>query len=215
MHLNATRVWAKCGQTVKLRNMEISWADADTDLEFTEIVVASEGSTVRTPLFPDYEKRLREGWVIVANQLAFVADADARRRYFDRGADQPPWVEEFGENEIYIDSGMDFRDRTWRYAVLNTALDVVKRLLPEAAAISTWPVQAIVYINSSISTIDDDGTEATVGGVKFILLRPDEQGDQRAGLHRPKPTDLPVPAAAVFTTSLDSVGAPILDRPSK
>jgi hypothetical protein len=83
-------------------------------------------------------------------------------------------------------------------------------MLPQAASIAPWPVQAIVYVNSALDAVDDG--EATVGGVKFILLRPGESGDRRPYAGEPKPTVLQVPAVALFTTAFATDGTVVMDR---
>lgn len=195
--------------------MDIWWTDADADPEFAKIVAAGADYLIHAPLALEYERRLRDGWVMVKDQLAFVADAATRRSYFDRGADVPPWGVEYSQNEIHIGSSLDFSDPTWRFAILNTALLVLRKLIPEAAALSPWPVQAVVYVNSPIGTVEDVDGEATVGGVKFILLRPNEGFDLRAALHEPKTTSMPIAPSAVITTAFDNAGTPMLDREAR
>jgi hypothetical protein len=190
--------------------MEISWDDALADEEFRAIISFAERSPRRPILGRDNRRFLRHGYTMVDNQIAFSGQEEVRRRAIARGNHGESWEEELRENEFFIYTRIPFSDPTWRVRIVRTALLIVQRMLPQAASVAPWPVQAIVYVNSALDAVDDG--EATVGGVKFILLRPGESGDRRPYAGEPKPTVLQVPAVALFTTAFATDGTVVMDR---
>jgi hypothetical protein len=74
---------------------------------------------------------------------------------------------------------------------MSTALGIVQKLLPQAAAIARYPVQAIQFLNPDPDPLDEEDEDYACGGVNFHQLHPSNPFDQRLSLEGGQP-------AAVF-----------------
>ena len=152
-------------------------------------------------LGPDYVGLVSGGFVMVGNQLRFESEA---KRLGPNEVGRDPRVsesqEEWEENDVFIRSGLRFDDPAWRVQIMLTALDIVQKMLPQAAAIARYPVQAIIFLNPDPDEPGDEEDELACGGVKFHQLHPSDPMDQRLDLGVNQP-------AAVFTMEANRAGA--------
>jgi len=128
---------------------------------------------------------------MVGGQVALAADASSRRawlhkRSLDRDAKSAmAWddtLHEYEENEFFIWTDTPFSDPSWRVEILGQGTRIVQELAPQLTAVAPFPAQIVLNINSGLDEDPDEGSDATVGVVKFFLLRPDRGMDQRVDI---------------------------------
>ena len=177
----------------------ITIGDAVTNLMMREIAALAEGQPRPATMNPANRTMLDEGFVMVEGQIAPVSEAASRRR---RLAKRPPehsgpeWDDtlmEHEDNEFFMWTETPLSDPTWRVEILNQGMEIVRELAPQLSAIAPLPVQVVLGINSGLGHGPDDEDDVACGVVKFFLLRPGRDMDQRRGVERS-----PIPGA-IFT----------------
>ena len=124
--------------------------DADTDELMRSLIELSSWANLAVAgLPPDYVRLASGGFVLVGDELRFASEANRPSKDQRLSASQSEWE----EDDIFIPSDLDYDNPLWRVPVLRTALDVVNKLLPRAALVSTYPVQAIMFLNNPPSRV--------------------------------------------------------------
>jgi hypothetical protein len=80
------------------------------------------------------------------------------------------WEAERWVNKIHLDTATPSTDDRWRAELLATGLELARRLLSEATALTDLPVQAILGLQSSADDVDPEIDFAT-GSLHVYVVR--------------------------------------------
>jgi hypothetical protein len=80
------------------------------------------------------------------------------------------WEAERWVNKIHLDTATPPTDDRWRPELLATGLELARRLLSEATALTDLPVQAILGLQSSADDVDPEIDFAT-GSLHVYVIR--------------------------------------------
>jgi hypothetical protein len=80
------------------------------------------------------------------------------------------WEAERGMNKLHLDTPTPAGEPTWRVEVLGWGLQLGRRLVPQATALTALPVQAVVALQSAIGDVDPEIDVAT-GSLHIYVIR--------------------------------------------
>jgi hypothetical protein len=186
----------------------LSLEDATTNKMMREVIALAKKFPRTSALSPENRKQLDEGVVMVGGQVALAANVASRRAWLDKrpldgdAKSAVAWddtLHEYEDNEFFIRTDTPFTDPSWRVEILSQGTRIVQELAPQLTAVAPLPVQIVLNINSGLDEDPEEGSDATVGVVKFFLLRPDRGMDQRVDI------ESYFNPAAVFTLPLGEI----------
>ena len=93
------------------------------------------------------------------------------------------WEAERWVNKVHLDTDTPPTDDAWRPELLRLGLELARRLLPKATALTALPVQAMVSLQSSADDVDPEIDFAT-GSVHVYSIRSAKDDDLALGIER-------------------------------